>query len=124
MSTDIINLFFYALAVAVMAVAYMRILSTEPVLNWWFRWGLNFNSRFFYRPVWGCEKCFAGQVALWTYALNWFASYLSGKYGFSSFLFKIVANYGQSEYSLQNGLIFVFGSVLFTTVVSKMYEKL
>lgn len=24
-------------------------------------------EKWFYRPIWGCEKCFAGQLTLWIY---------------------------------------------------------
>jgi hypothetical protein len=55
-----------ALCCAVISIVYMCVLSREPILNWWFRFGMRFERRAFHKPIWGCEKCFAGQLALWS----------------------------------------------------------
>ena len=47
----------WAVVFAVIAFVYREILSREKILNWWFKFGLRFEKRFFYRPIWGCEKC-------------------------------------------------------------------
>lgn len=61
---------------AVISVTMIVIMSNEPILNWWFKLGEKYgkdiiqgmeHERWFYRPIWGCEKCFAGQLALWFY---------------------------------------------------------
>lgn len=67
-------------ACALFSVNLIVILANEPVANWWFRFGQRVGvkivkltegevevPRWFYRPIWGCEKCFAGQLALWLY---------------------------------------------------------
>lgn len=51
------------------ASIYRGVLAYEGILNWWFRFGARFEGKWFYRPIWECEKCFAGQLALWTYLL-------------------------------------------------------
>jgi hypothetical protein len=56
-------------ACAIMGVVYILILSREPILNWWFRFGARFEGRFFWKPIWGCELCFSGQAALWMYII-------------------------------------------------------
>lgn len=64
------------LASAVISVAMITLMSHEPILNWWFRFGERIGKpivndieveRWFYKPIWGCEKCFAGQISLWVY---------------------------------------------------------
>lgn len=71
--------FFFGIACAIISVCTIVVMAKEPILNWWFRLG-NFVGikvrsgmeveRWFFRPIWGCEKCFAGQLALWLYL--WF----------------------------------------------------
>lgn len=66
------------IAAAVISVTVIVIMPLEPILNWWFRIGEKYGKRtangyelerWFYRPIWGCEKCFAGQLGLWGYLL-------------------------------------------------------
>ena len=123
MLNDMSTLILYGFLIAVFAVSYRLVLAYEPILNWWFRFGLNYSSRFFYRPIWGCEKCFAGQIAFWTYLFSWIASYLNTNAPFWRFLFKIIPNYQHENYNALNGLIYVFGVVLITNVLAKLYEK-
>jgi hypothetical protein len=63
----ILSLSFHSLACAIITYVYVFILSREDILNWWFRFGERFNGRWFYKPVWDCEKCISGQMALWSY---------------------------------------------------------
>ncbi len=51
--------------ISITATVYINILSQEKILNWWFMFGLRFEDKFFYKPIWACEKCFAGQLAFW-----------------------------------------------------------
>ena len=117
------TLILYGFLIAVFAVSYRLVLAYEPILNWWFRFGLNYSSRFFYRPIWGCEKCFAGQIAFWTYLFSWIASYLNTNAPFWRFLFKIVSNYQQANYNALNGLIFIAGTILLTNVIAYYFLK-
>ena len=109
--------------IAILAVVYRCILAYEPILNWWFVFGRKFDKYFFYKPIWGCEKCFAGQIAFWTYVLNWFAhSETYRNHVFNDFLFRIIQNYGSIQYSVLNGLFFVTFTILVANVLSKVYE--
>lgn len=56
-----------ALCCGTIAAVYKGWLAYEPVLNWWFRFGNKYETRWFFNPVWGCVKCIAGQLALWFY---------------------------------------------------------
>lgn len=85
--------------------------------------GAKFEKRFFYRPIWGCEKCLAGQIAFWTYLFGWIASYLNTNSPFWSFLFKLIPQYQQNDFNVLNGLIFVFVSVFLAKSIAKLYEK-
>jgi hypothetical protein len=91
-------LIFYSILIALLAVVYRLILAHEPVLNWWFRWGLRYEKRWFWKPVWGCELCFAGQVALPKYDLE--------------------------KISVFSCLIFISLSILFTFLLAKFYTWL
>lgn len=79
--------FFLSFAAAIVGVVYMNVLSYEKVMNWWFKFGdrlctsdyggCNPKRRFewFYLPVWGCFKCFTGQVCLWGYLILYWNHY-------------------------------------------------
>lgn len=51
---------------AIVAYVYKTVLS-DGILNSWFMFGLKFENRFFYKPIWGCLVCISGQIALWSY---------------------------------------------------------
>lgn len=53
----------------IIGAVYRFVLAYEWILNWWFRFGGRFESKWFYRPLWGCAKCFAGQLAVWLWFL-------------------------------------------------------
>lgn len=117
------TLFYYGFFISVFAVSYRLVLSKEPILNWWFMFGLRFSSKWFYKPIWGCEKCFAGQVALWVYLLNWLSVNFDRNAPFWYFLFKVIPKCQPNNFNALNGLIFVFGTIITTNVLSKLYEK-
>lgn len=117
------ELFLYGIYIAIISVVYRKILAYEPILNWWFMFGSRFDGRFFYRPIWECEKCFAGQIAFWTFAINWILSLnFIGKREISAFLFKIIPQYHTNNFSVFLGLIFVCFTILTTFSLSKLYK--
>ena len=118
-----IHLFIYAFIIAIIAIVYKKILSHEPVLNWFFRWGLRFERRLFYKPIWGCEKCFAGQAAFWTYLFSWVYTYLNADAPFPRFLFFLIPKYNLENWSVFLGVFFVCLTMLLTFIGSKLYEK-
>jgi hypothetical protein len=90
-------------AIGIIAVVYIHILSLENILNWWFRWGNRFERRWFFRPLWGCEKCFAGQVALWLYVIIHFPA---------SETWQIADFWPWAVEIILSGIIWLFGAVL------------
>jgi hypothetical protein len=62
--------FALALGCGVIAAIYRGLLAYEPILNWWFKFGNQYEKRWFFAPVWGCVKCISGQLALWSYLLT------------------------------------------------------
>lgn len=117
------TLILYGFLIAVFSVSYRLIMAYEPILNWWFKFGLRFQSKWYYKPIWGCEFCFAGQVALWTYLLNWIAVNFNTSATFWRYLFKVIPNYQQDNFNALNGLIFVFGTILITRVLAFGVQK-
>lgn len=57
------------ISAGIMGAVYRHILSDEPVLHWWFRFGQRFENTWFFKPVWGCHRCISGQLALWAFLL-------------------------------------------------------
>lgn len=117
------TLILYAALIAVFAVVYLLILAYEPILNWWFKFGSRFEKSFFHAPIWGCQLCFAGQTALWTYIFNWIASYLNANAPFWRFIYFLIPEYQLKDFSVLNGLIFISLAILITKGLSIVHEK-
>lgn len=114
----------WAFIIAVVSYVYKEIIGREAVLNWWFKFGIRFENRFFYRPIWGCEKCFAGQTALWIYILNWSSTNFDKNAPFWRFIFFFVPKYDLKQFDVFSGVFFVFLTVLLTFLLSKTIKKL
>lgn len=113
-----------AFYIAIIAFVYRVILSREKILNWWFKFGLRFENRFFYRPIWGCEKCFAGQLAFWIFALNWIGSNLDQNAPFWRLVFFFIPKYQEIEFNAFTGLFSVSLTILITFIISNTIKKL
>lgn len=123
--TQIITLFFASALIGLFAVVYRHILAYEPVLNWWFKFGSRFESKWFHKPIWGCELCIAGQLALWSYLLNVLSIVIfNGNSILSDFLLFIVPNYHLKDFSLLEGFIFICEAIAFAFIIYKGYNKL
>lgn len=121
----LIKMLEYAALIAVFAIVYRHILAEQPVLNWWFVWGDRFENKWFYKPIWGCELCISGQIALWTYALNWLNyGYFSKFPSLCSFLLKVVPLYHFKHYSVAEGLIFICFTIGTTWALFKGFNRL
>lgn len=86
-----------ALLSAIIAIVYRKILAYQPVLSWWFKFGLDYSNKWFYQPIWGCEKCFAGQLTLWFYLLSIIGSKISL---FSGLIFYIIPDVSIHTFNL------------------------
>lgn len=65
----IIEAILWGLAVGILGATYREILAKEETFNRWWIFGARYENRWFFRPVWGCGHCFAGQFTLWTWTL-------------------------------------------------------
>ena len=118
------EMFTMALMIAHLAVLYSRILSHEDVMNWWFRWGSQFEGKWFWKPIWGCHLCISGQIALWLYMANWiFASIWAGNMGRSYFIYKIIPIYQEWNYNALDLLIFVCLTIGISYLLNALYTK-
>lgn len=59
----------WGLACGMTGAAYIGIMAREEIFNAWWRFGARFEGRWFFKPVWSCSHCFAGQFALWSFLL-------------------------------------------------------
>ena len=115
---------FLAILIANLAVVYITILAHEEVLNWWFRWGSQFEGKWFWKPIWGCHLCVSGQIALWTYIINWVLSFiLNGNNITSNFLSFWVPMYQQWNFNVLNGLIFISLTIGFSFFINLFYKR-
>lgn len=112
---------FYSLMIAIVAYVYKNFLAYEPVLNWWFKFGDQFHEKWFYKPIWGCEFCFAGQVAFWTFLLNVvFGVILDENAPISRLIFSLIPNYHFWDLSVFSGVIFICLTIFNVWIVSKI----
>lgn len=115
----------YAALIGLFAVVYKHILAYEDILNWWFRFGSKFEGRWFWKPIWGCELCIAGQIALWSYVLSWFSySYFEAMPRTASLILKVMPSYSPYEFNVLEGLIFICETIAFAFIIYKGFEKL
>lgn len=113
-----------ALMIGHLAVLYRRILAHEEILNWWFRFGSRFEGKWFWKPIWGCHLCISGQIALWTYVINWFlVVILTGNGATRSFVGSAIPIYPEWNYNVLNLLIFVGATIGFAFFINLLYSK-
>lgn len=113
-----LELICFSYAIAIISVVYIKILAFEDVLNWWFKIGLKFEKKWFYKPIWGCQLCFSGQVAFWIYILNWIHS----KTNIINFLFVVIPEYKLTEFSVFWLVFSVSISIFITFLIAKIYD--
>lgn len=113
----------WALFIAVIAYVYREFLAHEEILNWWFKFGLRFENKWFYKPIWGCQMCFAGQLALWIYFFNGISSNLNENAPFWRFVFFFIPKYGIQDYSVIYGVFSVSLTILFTIILTKLLKN-
>ena len=119
-----LDFLFFALMIGITGVIYRMILAYEPILNWWFMFGLRYEKRWFYKPVFGCEFCFAGQIAFWSYLINWASTNFNGNAPFWRFIFFFIPKYGKTDFNVFVGLFSVSLTIFITFLISKIIKKL
>ena len=119
-----INLFLFCMLVGIFSAVYVLILAKEPVLNWWFRFGLNYENRWFYKPIWGCHLCVSGQIMLWIFVFNWIASNLNGNAPFWRFLFSLIPEYHFNNYSVFFGAFVIAQTIFWSFVTGELIKYL
>lgn len=63
------------LQIAVIAYVFLLLTEDKMIFGWYGRLIERIKYDWLYYPMGGCEKCFAGQLALWYYLIKHFASY-------------------------------------------------
>lgn len=120
----LLELYLFSAVIGLFAVVYRYILAYEEILAWWFRFGARFENYWFWKPVWGCELCIAGQLALWTYVFSWIGNYLDENSIIRRFLFFVLPDYGLQDYSVLGGAFFVSTAIAFAWVIYKGFDYL
>lgn len=80
-----LDLFLLFLMLGTFAFAWCRILPADghvlaPIQRAWRKWyrsryGTELDEAWFWRPLWGCAGCCAGQLSFWTYLIRFHATY-------------------------------------------------
>lgn len=115
----------YAALIALFSVVYRHILAYEDILNWWFVFGARFEDKWFYKPIWGCELCISGQIALWSYLINCIIhGYFNQIPRTCNALSYFVPLYSWQNYNLLEGLIFVCTTIAAAFIIFKGFRKI
>ncbi len=101
----------------VIGSVYRFILAYETILNWWFRFGSRYERKWFYRPIWGCAKCFAGQLSFWSWLLIVIIPLIVRHYRQNGGLFNFSTNTTQTAGLAILGLLTAISSAITTAVI-------
>lgn len=118
-----LTIIFWAAVIAVISYVYIEIIGHEPFFNWWWKFGLKFENKWFYKPIWGCQLCFAGQNALWIFILNWVSSNFDRSAPFWRFIFFFIPKYGNLDFSVYMLVFSITISILFTLIITKTIKN-
>lgn len=97
----------------IVGAVYRYVLAYE-FLNGWFRFGDRYEGKWFYRPVWGCAKCFSGQLALWFWSIFQIVPAFFTHYGH---IRRLTANCIQNGGWLILGLLIAISAAIVTTLL-------
>jgi hypothetical protein len=123
-----LRVFFEALAfagaVALITYVYKGLLFRELVLHWWLRFGERYERKWFFKPIWGCYKCIAGQLALWGYLFTHLSIHYAANYKGQGSLnnFPVYVS-GWSSYSITGHIMAVCAAILFADILSIQLNK-
>lgn len=115
-------MYIYSLLIAIVAVVYRDFLAHQTILNWWFKIGDRFANKWFYEPIWGCKFCFAGQIALWTFILNWLSSNFDEKAPFWQLIYFLIPKYQFSDWSVFSLITFISMTIFNVFIISKLHK--
>lgn len=112
-----LELLFYAILIGITASVYRHILLKTDALAWWLKVGHRYMGKMWAKPIWFCDKCISGQLALWFLILNvLFRLKTPILSDLIIFVIPIVEN---EDINALNGFILISISVLTTTIISK-----
>lgn len=118
----LIELIVHAFIFAFIAVVYIRILGHERILNWWFQFGLQYEQKWYWKPIWGCYLCLSGQLAFWSYLLNWIFAETDGKASFFDYVFIFFPKYGFEIYSVFYGVFSIVTAIFASVIIAKIHS--
>lgn len=73
---ETLQLLLQAMGVALVAFVYAEVLTLPGMLlNGWYNWLERKAPGYLFKPLAGCYKCVAGQLALWCYVYNYWQVY-------------------------------------------------
>lgn len=102
----------YSIQIAIVAIVYILVLPDQQPFDRWFRFGNDkFRNTLIYKPLWDCEKCFAGQLSLWIFILVHVEHY--------HFI-----DVSHLAYAVGKGIYFICQTIIITIILSKLFLQL
>ena len=117
-----IELLIYATLIGVASSVYANILLYTDALQWWVKIGQRYQDKIWAKPIWFCDKCISGQIALWVFLLNTLNK--ASGYVLTDYISFIVPILGNSQINLLNGFILISITILIATITTKQINRL
>jgi len=125
MVTFFLETMLLAVCAGVSAAVYRQVLAHEPVLNWWFMIGQKYEKRWFFPAIWGCVKCIAGQIALWSYMfLEVIPSVAPGVFGTAYLLYPALHHTSNPAAYFFGMITAICGAILVAMVCARIITNL
>lgn len=109
------------LMTATFATVYRGVLAYEPITSWWWKFGNRFEDRWFFNPIWGCEKCISGQLALWSYLFTHVKVRISTALG--PYPWNWALSWHWEGYSFIGHMFTITGAIFLTIVFTHILNK-
>lgn len=116
----LLEIILFGLVVGFCANVYANVLAHEEIINWWFRFGSRYENRWFYKPIWGCQNCIAGQWALWYYVLR----VIFDRVLIRDEIYIILTKYPKINYNVLEGLILILIAIGSAKVFNYLNNKI
>jgi hypothetical protein len=114
-----------AILAGLTAVIWKEVLGYKlPFINRFFQWGSRFENRWFYKPIWGCSQCFAGQFALWVYLFTHFKVVILSGFGPGWLpIGKVVICSTNLQYSITGHILAVSAAIYLATIFTNIFNR-
>ena len=114
----LINGLILGVIAGIVATVYVNVLSKEEHFAWWWQFGNRFEHEWFFKPIWGCHKCFSGQFCLLVYLFHTLS--IEKTFAMLGFMPVLALQIDFEGYSLIEHIFSISSGILFSIVFTKI----